>query len=84
MLEDGYAYIVLPLAGQAATKLAAAIRPPGVRWVKAQPTSSFFALNPKDLIAKLAEIQHAGIQIMNFDELRDEFKTLHKKKFRED
>lgn len=82
MIEDGQAYIVMHTRGQPATMKAIQVKSPGIRWHKSDPCLAYYGLDLAHTAAKLREIQNAGIQISNIDELRVQARKIRKQKFR--
>lgn len=82
MIEDGAAYIVLPLRGQPASVRALKIKAPGVRWSHSEDSLVYYGLDLAATSAKIKEILGAGIQISNIEDLKAEFKKLKKVKIR--
>lgn len=78
LIEDGMAYIVLPLRGQAATKKATRVKAPGIKWQLSPDSLVFYALNLEATSKIIKTVLAAGIHIANIAELKTEFKKLHK------
>lgn len=82
MIEEGAAYIVMHTRGQPATKAAMRVKVPGVVWQEAADSFVYFGLDPNHIARKLKEVQAAGIQISNIEELRTQFAKLKTQKLR--
>lgn len=82
MIEDGVAYVVMHVRGQAGTRAAMQVRSPGIRWQQSAEHLIYYGLNAEKIAAKMKEILASGIQIMNLPELQKEFKKLKKQKLR--
>lgn len=70
LIEDGRAYIALPLAGQSGTRNAIKYRAPGVKWTFSEPHMSFFGQTKAKIGQMIKRILSMGIQISNVDDLR--------------
>ena len=79
LIEDGTAYIALPIQGQTASKKAIRRRNRslGVKWGTSESTVSFYG-STVDIRRKLYQLMEAGIEIKNVHELSAEFKELKK------
>ena len=82
MIEDGKCFIVMHTRGQPATLLAMKKRAPGIRWQHGADSMLYFGLDAAHTIAKIKQIQAAGIQISNIEDLRAHVKTLKRVKVR--
>lgn len=82
MIEDGRAYIVMHTRGQPATMKAIQVKAPGVRWNHSPESLVYYGLDIDNIGRTLKEIQAAGIQIANIQELDTDFKKLKKVKIR--
>lgn len=83
IIEEGEAFIVLPVRGQAGTRAAMRIKAPGVTWHHSETSVVYYGLNLSKISMKMKEIIEAGIQISNVNDLRKEFMKLKKAKFRD-
>jgi hypothetical protein len=77
LIEDGIAYIALPIQGQTASKAAIKVKALNVVWQTSAPTLSFFG-SPQQLEAKIAQITEAGITVSTLMDLTKELKGLKK------
>lgn len=86
MIENGEAFLVLPLHGQPATRNAIKYRAAGVHWMQNEPGLSFFGNNRQVIAQKLNEIMEMGIQISNIKDLKKQWTKIKpvRLKFRED
>lgn len=82
MIEDGVAYLVLPLRGQPASKAAMRIRVPGVKWQLSPDSLVYHGLDLAATSAVIKKILAAGIQISNIKDLKADFRRLHKTSLR--
>lgn len=84
IIEDGQAYIALPIRGQAGTLPATKVKAAGIVWTKSDPSYVFYGLTPQKISEMVHKILNSGIQIMNIKELRRDFKRIQKLKLRTD
>lgn len=84
IIEDGEAFIVLPIRGQAGTRQAIKVRAPGVVWTRSEPSLVYYGLNVGKISEKMREIIGTGIQISNVKDLQKEFGRLKKAKLRDE
>jgi len=82
MIENGVAYIVLPIRGQTGTKMAIQHKAPGIRWRKSEPSISYYCQDMNKALAVLKSVIAAGIEISNIDDLKKEFNKIKKAQFR--
>jgi hypothetical protein len=78
MIEDGQAYIVLPLRGQPASRKAIQVRAPGVRWQMSTPSLVYYGLGLAATGKMIQKIMENGITISNLKEVKSDFKKLRK------
>lgn len=78
LLENDSAYVVMPLRGQPATKKAMQVKVPGIRWEMAPESMTFYGGDAAHIAQKLRELLGAGIGVSNIEDLRQQFKSLHK------
>lgn len=83
VIEDGKAYIALPMRGQAGNKRAVMFKAPGVVWAEAAPAYSWFATRPQAVKHMVERIYKSGIKITNAAKLKEQYKLLQKQKIRE-
>lgn len=81
LIEDMKAYIALPIRGQVASRLAIRQKAPGVVWVEAPETVSWYCLNPAQIKTMLRKIQ-GQMKIRNSAQLNEQYKMLRKAKAR--
>lgn len=84
LLDNGVAYIALPIKGQSATKRAITVRAPGIIWHKSEPVLQCFTLTVPKTLELIKRIQKNGIQIMNLPELKKELTKLKRQPIRTD
>ncbi|QRE00266.1 hypothetical protein [Burkholderia phage BCSR5] len=70
MIEEGVAYIVLPLQGQSGTRNAIKHRAAGVRWMHSSPSMYYFGMTKEKCGLMVKKIIEQGIQISNLKELK--------------
>lgn len=76
LVEDGAAYVVLPMRGQQGSQRAVRIPVPGIRWLKSEPTYVFFGLNTNKVSLMIHQMLEAGVVIENIAELRAQFRKI--------
>lgn len=81
IIQDGAAYIALP-TGQAGTREAMRLKRPAFKWLKSDPTLSFFG-TPQQIAHALKAMQDAGLNISNIEDLRKEFARVKVMKVRD-
>lgn len=84
MIEDGRAFIMLPVRGQSGTRKAIQIKASGIRWQKSEPSMIYFCPTAAKVAEVLRVIQTAGMEISNLSDLKKEFAKLKKVQFRSD
>jgi hypothetical protein len=72
LVEDGRAYIALPLQGQSGTRAAIRYRASGVQWHFSEPHMAFFGTTKAKVGQMIKKIMAMGIQISNVDDLKKE------------
>ena len=82
IIEDGEAFLVMPLRGQASTLKAMQVKAPGVTWKHSEDSLVYYGLSLLDTSTKMKEILDSGIQLSNLKDLVSQFKKLKKSKFR--
>lgn len=83
MIEDGVAFIVLPIRGQTGTKAAIQHRAPGVKFKNSAPSLSYSCSTMNDALAMLRKITDAGVQIANLEDLKKQYTKIKKVTFRD-
>jgi len=83
LIQDGVAYIALPMQGQTASKNAIKYKATGVIWKVSPDEMTYFAPTPTQTAHMLDQIVAAGFSVSNLKELKAEFKRLSKMKVRQ-
>lgn len=81
IIQDGVAYIALPATGQAATRLAMQYKRPSYKWIKSEPTLSYFG-SFQQVVSMLQKLEAQGMHISNKRELNKELSRLKLMKVR--
>ena len=83
IIEDGEAYLALPIRGQVGTKRAIKVRAPRIIWELSEPSLAFYALQPQKVLTMLKKIADAGITIINERELNTQVRKAKRMKVRD-
>lgn len=83
LVQDGAAYIALPMQGQTASKNAIKYRASGVVWHQSAEEMTYFGMTPQQTAHMLKQVEEAGFAVSNMDELKAEFSHLKKMKVRQ-
>lgn len=83
LIQDGAAYIALPMQGQTASKNAIKYKATGVVWHQSAEEMTYFGMTPQQTQQMIKQIEAAGFSISNVIELKQEFARLKKMKVRQ-
>lgn len=83
IVQDGAAYIALPIQGQSASKMAIKYKATGVVWHQSSEEMTYFGMTPAVTAHMLKQIEEAGFAVSNMAELKREFAALKKMKVRQ-
>ena len=83
IIEDGAAYLALPIRGQQGTRKAMRYKAPGIIWHRSEPQLAWYGMTPALLSNMLKKIVNAGITISNLDELKADWKNIKKVQIRQ-
>lgn len=84
LIENGMAYLALPVRGQVGTRNAIKVKAPGVIWQKSPETVSWFCQTPIQAKAMLEKLRRMGIAYSNVEELKAQYPQFRKQKARKD
>lgn len=83
LIEDGRAYLVLPIRGQIGTKNAIKIRSPRIQWQLSDPSLTYYALTHDKIGKMITKVRNAGITIVNIKDLHKQYQQLKRMKARD-
>lgn len=89
MIENGKAYLMLPVRGQAGTKAALSSQVNGIKlrssrtqWELSRPSMMFFADDKAEFFKALRNLTEMGVEIRNIEKLRDTARKFKDKVYR--
>ena len=83
IIEDGEAYLALPIRGQVGTKAAIRVRAPRIKWELSSPSLAYYALQPGRVVSMIKKINSAGITILNEKDLNRQVAKSRRMKVRD-
>lgn len=83
IIEDGIAYLALPIRGQVGTKNAIKTRATGVRFYHSEPSLTFYGLKREALEKKVKDLVNQGISITNLTEIKRRLRKLSRSRVRD-
>jgi hypothetical protein len=82
LIEDGAAYIVLPVVGQSGTREAIKHRAAGIRWQHAPKSLAIYVQSMDEALSVLKRVVHSGIDVSTLDDMKQQFTKIRKVQFR--